>query len=458
MAFGSFFRFLAHWVMINVQYIRYSALCLRPSQNSSGCEQPSPRLTARPLLLSLCSLLLAFCSLAQQVGQPLPKWKEGGLDIHHINTGQGNATLVIFPDGTTLLVDAGAINSRDWRTNKPRNIPIKPSSERQAGEWIARYMQKALVHQTSPVIDYALISHFHDDHMGTPLNVVKQSRAGYTLAGITEVGELIPIRKIIDRGWPDYSYPTSTMADSMVSNYRRFLQWQQQHKGMVVERFRAGSNDQIVPLKSNKYPFEVRNIAVNGEMWTGLGNQTTSLFPLLSSLKPADFPNENMCSAVFQIRYGKFDYFSGGDVQGVIRFGAPAWHDVETPIAQVVGPVDVQLVDHHGYPDSQNGALLTRLQPRVMVVPSWASSHPGKDVLERMFSDEYYKEPRDVFMTNLLPEAKTTIADLLPRLKSEGGHVVIRVEKGGQRFRVLVLDDTTETLVVKSIEGPYQTR
>jgi hypothetical protein len=75
-----------------------------------------------------------------------------------------------------------------------------------------------------------------------------------------------------------------------------------------------------------------------------------------------------------------------------------------------------------------------------------------------MFSDEYYKEPRDVFMTNLLPEAKTTIADLLPRLKSEGGHVVIRVEKGGQRFRVLVLDDTTETLVVKSIEGPYQTR
>lgn len=272
MAFGSFFRFLAHWVTINVQYIRYSALCLRPSQNSSGCEQPSPRLTARPLLLSLCSLLLAFCSLAQQVGQPLP------------------------------------------------------------------------------------------------------------------------------------------------------------------------------------------NIAVNGEMWTGLGNQTTSLFPLLSSLKPADFPNENMCSAVFQIRYGKFDYFSGGDVQGVIRFGAPAWHDVETPIAQVVGPVDVQLVDHHGYPDSQNGALLTRLQPRVMVVPSWASSHPGKDVLERMFSDEYYKEPRDVFMTNLLPEAKTTIADLLPRLKSEGGHVVIRVEKGGQRFRVLVLDDTTETLVVKSIEGPYQTR
>lgn len=439
--------------MIYAQYIRHSTFFIRPSQESSGCEQPSPRLA---LLLALC--LLSLCSWAQQVGEPLAKWKEGGLDIHHINTGQGSATLLVFPDGTTLLVDAGAINSRDWRTNKPRNIPTKPSNERQAGEWIARYVQKALTNQTSPAIDYALISHFHDDHMGTPLNVTKQSSAGYTLAGITEVGEFIPIRKIIDRGWPDYSYPTPMTADSMVSNYRRFLQWQQQHKGMAIERFRAGSNDQIVPLKSKKYPFEVRNIAVNGEMWTGSGNQTASLFPPLASLKPADFPNENMCSAVFQIRYGKFEYFSGGDLQGVIRFGVPAWHDVETPIAQVVGPVEVQLVDHHGYPDSQNGTLLTRLQPRVMVVPSWASSHPGKDVLERMFSEEYYKGPRDVFMTNLLPEAKTAIADLLPRLQSEGGHVVIRVEKGGKKYQIVVLDDTAESFRVKAVYGPYQSK
>ena len=444
--------------MIYAQYIRHSASLGRPRLHSTfpavvGCEQPSPRLA---LLLVLC--LFSLCSLAQQVGKPLPKWKEGGLDIHHINTGQGSATLLVFPDGTTLLVDAGAINSRDWRTNKPRNIPTKPSNERQAGEWIARYVQKALAHQTSPAIDYALISHFHDDHMGTPLNVMKQSSAGYTLAGITEVGEFIPIRKIIDRGWPDYSYPTPMTADSMVSNYRRFLQWQQQHKGMAIERFRAGSNDQIVLLKSKKYPFEVRNIAVNGEMWTGSGNQTTPLFPPLPSLKSADFPNENMCSAVFQIRYGKFEYFSGGDLQGVIRFGAPAWHDVETPIAQVVGPVEVQLVDHHGYPDSQNGTLLTRLQPRVMVVPSWASSHPGKDVLERMFSEEFYKGPRDVFMTNLLPEAKTAIADLLPRLQSEGGHVVIRVEKGGKKYQIIVLDDTAESFRVKAVYGPYQSK
>ncbi|MEP6494314.1 MAG: hypothetical protein ABJF01_16645 [bacterium] len=30
------------------------------------------------------------------------------MDIHQISTGRGNSALFIFPDGTTLLVDAGA--------------------------------------------------------------------------------------------------------------------------------------------------------------------------------------------------------------------------------------------------------------------------------------------------------------------------------------------------------------
>jgi len=41
------------------------------------------------------------------VGQPLPQWKEGYLDLPHINTGRGSGAWYIFPDGTTMLVDAG---------------------------------------------------------------------------------------------------------------------------------------------------------------------------------------------------------------------------------------------------------------------------------------------------------------------------------------------------------------
>ncbi len=282
---------------------------------------------SRLLFFSL-TILLSNVVLAQPLGKPLSVWHTGQLDIHHIATGQGNATFVVFPDGTTLLIDAGAINTIDWRTGKPRDLPVKPTNERQAGEWIARYVRNVLRFQVDPVIDYAVITHFHDDHMGSPLNVTKKSAGGYVLAGITEVAEYIPIRKILDRGWPNYHYPRSLDNDSMVVNYRRFLNWQSRNKGLIIERFQAGRNDQITFTKQHEVPknnpVEVRNLAVNGEIWTGSGTETRSLFPNLMSLQPAEYPNENMCSIAFQIRYGDFNYFTGGDIQGVLQFGSPA--------------------------------------------------------------------------------------------------------------------------------------
>jgi beta-lactamase superfamily II metal-dependent hydrolase len=411
------------------------------------------------LRVLLLILLVADGAFAQSVGQPLAVWRAGQLDIHHINTGQGNATFAVLPDGTTLLIDAGAINTLDWRTGKPRNLPVKPNRERQAGEWIARYIRQTLRFQKKPAIDYVVITHFHDDHMGSPLNVIRKSAGGYVSAGITEVAEFIPVRKLLDRGWPDYTYPRPFENDSMVVNYRRFLAWQIQHKGLAVERFQAGLNDQIKLLnhpKTYQNLFEIRNLAVNGQLWTGKGQAVQPHFPDLSSIPAAQYPNENMCSIALRIRYGDFEYMSGGDLPGVLQFGEPAWHDVETPLAKILGPVDVQLLDHHGYEDSQNGALLASLRPRVFVIPAWASSHPGRKVLERIYSEEFYTGERDVFATNLLDEAKSTIGDLLPRLKSTSGHVVIRVEPAGKTYSVLIIDDTDESMRVKAVYGPYQ--
>lgn len=400
-------------------------------------------------------------SLAQPPGQPLPVWQAGQLDIHQISTGQGNATLAILPDGTTLLIDAGAVNTLDWRTGKPRNLPIKPNNGRQAGEWIARYIQKTLRFQAHPVIDYAVLTHFHDDYMGSPLNVTKRSAGGYVLAGITEVAEYVPIRKLLDRGWPDYAYPRPLDADSMVANYRRFLNRQVGRNNLIIERFQAGRADQITLLKrpdAYRSLFEIRNLAVNGDLWTGSGQTVRRIFPDLTAGQPAQYPDENMCSIALRIRYGPFDYFTGGDVPGVVQFGKPAWHDVETPLAKVVGPVDVQLLDHHGYADSENGTLLASLQPRVLVIPAWASSHPGRDVLERIYSEQIYPGERDVFVTGVLDEARSAISDFMPKLRSTAGHVVIRVAPGGKTYTVLIIDDGDESFLVKSIYGPYQSK
>jgi hypothetical protein len=40
----------------------------------------------------------------------LSPWKEGYFDIHHIHAGVNVASFLIFPDGTTMLIDCGDLD------------------------------------------------------------------------------------------------------------------------------------------------------------------------------------------------------------------------------------------------------------------------------------------------------------------------------------------------------------
>src|SRR5512135_2956130 len=176
-------------------------------------------------------IFVAAPAHAQVVGETLPPWTQGTLDIHHISTGRGNCALIIFPDGTSMLVDAGAISG-----NSPRYVAPRPDASRSPGGWIARYVLEMLKQDPAPALDYVLLTHFHSDHMGQVSDDSRLSKSGnYRLSGITEVGEQIPIRKILDRGWPDYQYP-APLEDRNVKNYRAFLSWQAEHNRMRIER------------------------------------------------------------------------------------------------------------------------------------------------------------------------------------------------------------------------------
>ncbi|MCZ6693934.1 MAG: hypothetical protein O6939_08525, partial [Bacteroidetes bacterium] len=58
---------------------------------------------------------------AQEPDDVLPRWQDGYMDIHHINTGMGDCTFFVFPDGTTMLFDAGEMDLTNPRTMGPRN-------------------------------------------------------------------------------------------------------------------------------------------------------------------------------------------------------------------------------------------------------------------------------------------------------------------------------------------------
>jgi hypothetical protein len=405
--------------------------------------------------LSVLAVALAAALPAQDTaGRELSPWRPGMLEIHQISTGRGNSGLYIFPDGTTMLVDAG-----ENAAKTPRHTPDRPDASRPAGEWIARYIRHALRHDAQPALDYVLLTHFHGDHMGGPSGASPPSKSGaYKLAGLTHVRESLKFGKLLDRGWPDYNYP-APLQDGAAQNYRAFVEWQTRSDGLKVERFAPGRNDQVVLLRTaKKYPeFEFRNIGANGEIWTGVGTATRNHFPALDALPRADWPSENMCSTSFRLSYGKFDYFNGGDIAGVPSPGFPAWQDVETPVAKAAGPVEAAILNHHGYIDSMNEFLIATLRPRVWTLSVWDSGHPTSAVWHRLNSSRLYPGPREVFATDLHPGVRAVINGI-EKLAGDRGHIVLRVSSGGGEFRVMVVDDSTESHRVLKVLGPYQSR
>ncbi len=378
----------------------------------------------------------------------LEPWQEGYLDIHHINTGSGDTSFMILPDGTTLLFDAGKIDKKKFEKKwvPLKATSLKPSDSLSAAGWIVNYIKQVIPKGEKAVIDYGVVSHFHGDHYGS----------------LVELGKTIPIKKMIDRNYPNYDFPLDLK--NFFKNNKRFQDYQSfiDSTKRPTETLKVGSSSQISLLNEpTKYPtFKVRNVKSNGTIWTGKGEDT---FEYFTAQEMTDYYkgkyNENPLSLALKISYGDFDYFTGGDNTGLQGFGLPYWFDVETPIAKAVGKVEVTALNHHGNRDATNEFFVKTLDPKVVVQQSWCSDHPGQEVYQRLIYKDENAEGRAIFATNMHDETVVTYGPWFKdNYKSMHGHVVVRVHSKGTEYEVFILDDTTEELKVKDKFGPYYSK
>jgi hypothetical protein len=381
----------------------------------------------------------------------LPEREPGWLEIHHIDTGRGNATFVLGPDDTSLLIDAGEAHSPE-RTMSP----ARPDESHRAGEWIARYVRRQLERTSQNSLDVLLLTHLHGDHVGEVTESSPLSSLGsYRLTGAADVAEAIHVSEILDRGWPDYPYPTPPK-DPTSLNYIALAR-SMAKRGTTVRRARAGSLDQLaLRHDASGFPnFSARTLSVNGEVWTGSGKGAKAMFPSQGELSDTLLPSENMCSVSLCIQYGAFRYYSGGDLTCETEYGRFPWRDIETPVANSAGPVSVAVANHHGYFDACGPAMVRALRPRVWVLPTWHVSHPAMNVMANIFSTELYPGDRSVFAVGMTPEALLTTERFSSGLSSSDGHVVIRVPPKGREFTVHVVDARDELGAVVKSFGPF---
>lgn len=398
------------------------------------------------IIFFLCFLYTHL--MAQKEGDALPLWEKGYMDIHHINTGCGECAYIIFPDGTTMLIDAG-----ENKADNPRHVPPKPNGNKTPGEWIVDYL-KDMLPVSNQNLDYALITHFHGDHMGGVLKVKNESGRYYNTGMIT-VAENVPIGKLVDRGYPDYNFLVNKN-DKIVKNYFNFLHFTK--RKFEVEQFKPGVDNQFRLLYDSACyagNFCVQNVYANGWLWTGDGKECRYLFPDFNQLQKYDIPQENTLSCALKITYGNFSYYTGGDVTGYPKPGRGAFHDVETCMAPIVGKTEVCCVNHHGYNNATNNAFISTLAPRVFVIQASDALHPNHSTLERMLSKYLYPGSRDVFATNLHRAAEIVIGKDVGKMKSKQGHIVIRVLPEGKEYYIYILDDSSAKRKIKKVFGPY---
>jgi competence protein ComEC len=259
----------------------------------------------RQVLIAACLLVFAVAASLTFAAAADSK----PLQIYFIDVEGGQSTLLVSPSGTSILIDAG------WPGYEGRDADRILAAAHQAG-----------IKQ----IDYLVITHYHRDHVG----------------GVPQLADGIKIGTFVDHG-PNHEDATMPRAD-----YAAYEKVAEGHAHVIAKPGWA------LPIKD-----------IHVQILTSAGNYQG--FPLSGAgelnpycaKEPAapDDPTENARSVGVLVTYGKFRFLDLGDLtkKKELELACPN---------NLIGTVDLFLVDHHGSDSSNSKALVWALHPRVAVI------------------------------------------------------------------------------------------
>jgi beta-lactamase superfamily II metal-dependent hydrolase len=268
----------------------------------------------------LCSVVLLVC---------LHEAHAQRLTIHHIDVGQGDATLIRHANGKTVLIDAG-------NTGKGKNVVLP-------------LLQRLGI--TS--LDYVIASHYHADHIGG-LDEVIQGLSPDSIRQVWDRGSNTPLPTT--KAFSDYGLAAASTG-----------RHQQIALGQTLELADG------VTLRCLAVDGAVLNF---GEVPNSRTDENNLSLAWLLSLR----------HTVGDRTY-TFQYFTGGDCGGVTG----TYADLETPLAAVAGDVDALKINHHGSRYSTNQTFLENLRPEAVIVSVGDRNtygHPAQETLDRLQNAE----------------------------------------------------------------------
>ncbi|MGO9519041.1 MAG: ComEC/Rec2 family competence protein [Candidatus Korobacteraceae bacterium] len=268
-------------------------------------------------LRHLPKLLLAFDALALFLACTATaghtQAPAGHLAIYTIDVEGGQATLLVSPTKASLLVDTG------WPGNNGRDADRIEAAMKDAG--ITK-------------LDHVLITHFHVDHVGGAPNLVERVKVGEFL----DHGEN---REDSDITRHDYAAYIKAIGNTP----RRIV-----HPGDTID----------IPGLTTIV------LTADGEHIAAVPGVKPEPNPYCATEPHWDLDTtENPRSAGILVRFGKFRFLDLGDLTKA----------KEIPLVcpdNLIGHVDLYLVNHHGFNLSNSKAFVDAIHPRVAIMDNGA--------------------------------------------------------------------------------------
>jgi competence protein ComEC len=143
---------------------------------------------------------------------------------------------------------------------------------------------------------------------------------------------------------------------------------------------------------------------------------------------PPQEPNENPRSTGVRLQFGKFGFLDLGDLTGTPLFALVCPRDL-------VGPVDVYLVAHHGGADAADPATFAAFRPRVAVVDNGARKGGAPALLSALRSAPGLEDAWQLHRS-LLADAQNIVDDRIANLDETSSHWITLSAKEDGSFVV----------------------
>jgi beta-lactamase superfamily II metal-dependent hydrolase len=273
------------------------------------------------------------------------------LKIISIDVEGGAATLYVTPEGRSLLIDTGWPTGRGGPRAAQGEAPV-PASLSSAERIVAAARAAGLAR-----LDYIVISHYHVDHVGGLMDLVK----------------LFPIGQVIDHG-PNREplregLNPGQLANAPATQYLLYTAAIAGLKHRVLaagERLRVGGLE-LIAVNSDG--------AISPRALPGSGGPGKDCDGLAS--KAENGGEENPRSLGLLLRWGKARILSLADTTWTLE------HKLVCPMNRI-GRADLMFANNHGSDLSNPWSLLASLAPRVVVVNNGPTKGADEAVLQRL--------------------------------------------------------------------------